>query len=122
MLSLRNIPEVLYRHHQVNTCYKYLQVKEMEQIIRRRHPNSLPALIMTAAIAADDKTSLERTPTMIVLENQLKKLEAELETKDDESEKMLRSVEQKYNTLKVRTIPRKVIWVGIWKSLYIDNS
>jgi protein QN1 len=75
----------------------------MEQIIRRRHPNSLPAMIMTAAIAADDKSSLERTPTMIVLENQLKKLEAELETKDDESEKMLRSVEQKYNTLKVRT-------------------
>jgi ATP-dependent Lon protease len=60
-------------------------------------------MIMTAAIAADDKSSLERTPTMIVLENQLKKLEAELETKDDESEKMLRSVEQKYNTLKVRT-------------------
>lgn len=82
----------------------------MEQIIRRRHPNSLPALIMTAAIAADDKSpSLERTPTMIVLENQLKKLEAELETKDDESEKMLRSVEQKYNTLKVRTISGKVI-------------
>jgi hypothetical protein len=45
----------------------------MEQIIRRRHPNSLPAMIMTAAIAADDKSSLERTPTMIVLENQLKK-------------------------------------------------
>ena len=70
----------------------------MEQIIRRRHPNSLPALIMTAA---DENTSLERTPTMIVLENQIKKLEAELETKDEESEKMLRSVEQKYNTLKV---------------------
>ncbi|VDI37735.1 protein QN1, partial [Mytilus galloprovincialis] len=79
------------------------QVKEMEQIIRRRHPNSLPALIMTAAIASDEKPgSLERTPTVIVLENQLKKLEAELETKDEESERMLRSVEQKYHTVKLQ--------------------
>ncbi|XP_071136252.1 centrosomal protein of 162 kDa-like [Mytilus edulis] len=79
------------------------QVKEMEQIIRRRHPNSLPALIMTAAIASEEKPgSLERTPTVIVLENQLKKLEAELETKDEESERMLRSVEQKYHTVKLQ--------------------
>lgn len=73
----------------------------MEQIIRRRHPNSLPAMIMTAALASDDTSSLERTPTVIVLEGQVKKLEAELETKDQEAEIMLRSVEQKYHTLKV---------------------
>ncbi|XP_033740453.1 centrosomal protein of 162 kDa-like isoform X2 [Pecten maximus] len=77
------------------------QVKEMEGIIRRRHPNSLPALIMTAAVAPDDQP-VSKTPTMSVLENRVKKLELELEGKDIESEKMLRSVEQKYLNIKVQ--------------------
>lgn len=78
-----------------------LKVKEMEGIIRRRHPNSLPALIMTAAITPDDQTKTEKTPTAVVLENRVKKLEAELESKDSESDRMLRAVEQKYHNVKV---------------------
>ncbi|XP_069138215.1 centrosomal protein of 162 kDa-like isoform X2 [Argopecten irradians] len=77
------------------------QVKEMESIIRRRHPNSLPAMIMTAAVAPEEKP-VSKTPTMSVLENRVKKLELELEGKDIESEKMLRSVEQKYLNIKVQ--------------------
>ncbi|XP_060069666.1 centrosomal protein of 162 kDa-like [Ylistrum balloti] len=77
------------------------QVKEMEGIIRRRHPNSLPALIMTAAVAPDDQPAT-KTPTMGVLESRVKKLELELEGKDIEAEKMLRSVEQKYLNIKVQ--------------------
>ncbi|XP_021349232.1 centrosomal protein of 162 kDa-like isoform X2 [Mizuhopecten yessoensis] len=76
------------------------QVKEMEGIIRRRHPNSLPALIMTAAVAPDEHQPATKTPTMGVLENRIKKLELELEGKDTEAEKMLRSVEQKYLSIK----------------------
>ncbi|KAJ8315560.1 hypothetical protein KUTeg_007710 [Tegillarca granosa] len=77
------------------------QVKEMEQIIRRRHPNSLPALMMTAAVAPDD-TGVGKTPTVVVLENRLKKLEMELESKDQEADKMIRAVEQKYNNIKTQ--------------------
>lgn len=73
----------------------------MEGVIRRRHPNSLPALIMTAAVAPDEQ-SKNKTPTMIVLENRVKKLEAELENKDTDSEKMLRAMEQKYHNVKVK--------------------
>ncbi|KAK3091654.1 hypothetical protein FSP39_021588 [Pinctada imbricata] len=77
------------------------QVKEMEQIMKRRHPNSLPSLMMTAAVVPDEG-STTKTPYIIVLENKVKKLEVELASKDQDEEKMLRSVEQKYLSVKIQ--------------------
>ncbi|KAK7497270.1 hypothetical protein BaRGS_00011564 [Batillaria attramentaria] len=78
------------------------QIKEMEQIIRRRHPNSLPALMMAAATAPEAAPTVEnsRGRTVEVLENRIKKLEKELEKKDEEASTLLRAMEQKYNAVK----------------------
>jgi len=83
------------------------QVREMEEIIRRRYPNSLPALIYAAAsapghaqvVTADSPR--KHSPTYAFLENRVKKLEVELENKDEEASKRIRCVEQKYNSLKM---------------------
>ncbi|XP_072178977.1 centrosomal protein of 162 kDa-like isoform X2 [Diadema setosum] len=84
------------------------QVREMNDIIRRRHPNSLPALIYAAASSSSSdpkgqQGSLEGQPRSITfLEDKVKRLERELEGKEEESRKGLRVVEQKYNAMKVR--------------------
>lgn len=83
------------------------QVREMEEIIKRRYPNSLPALIYAAAsapghaqvVTADSPR--KHSPTYAFLENRVKKLEVELENKDEEASKRIRCVEQKYNSLKM---------------------
>ena len=72
----------------------------MEQILRRRHPNSLPSLMMTAAVIPEEQ---EKSPLVTVLEGRVRKLEQEIEERDREEDKMLRAVEQKYNNIKVRT-------------------
>ena len=72
----------------------------MEQILRRRHPNSLPSLMMTAAVIPEEQ---EKSPLVTVLEGRVRKLEQEIEERDREDDKMLRAVEQKYNNIKVRT-------------------
>ncbi|XP_070189405.1 centrosomal protein of 162 kDa-like [Littorina saxatilis] len=77
------------------------QVKEMEQIIRRRHPNSLPSLMMAAATMPDPSQGGDnRSHTVEVLEKRVRKLESELEKKDGESATLLRGMEQKYNAVK----------------------
>ncbi|XP_076466484.1 centrosomal protein of 162 kDa-like [Babylonia areolata] len=78
------------------------QIKEMEQIIRRRHPNSLPALMLAAATVPDpgDTGGDKRGCTVDVLEKRIRKLEGELEKKDEESATLLRGMEQKYNAVK----------------------
>ena len=84
----------------------------MEQVIRRRHPNSLPAMMMVAAQAPDSVLTDGLTTgggigvgrTVNVLENRVKKLEAELEGKDESAQQDLRAMEQKYNHVKVRLI------------------
>ena len=75
----------------------------MEQIIRRRYPNSLPALMLAAATMPDPAQSSgdSRTHTVAALEKRIKKLEGELEKKDEESATLLRGMEQKYNAVKV---------------------
>ncbi|XP_078339007.1 centrosomal protein of 162 kDa-like isoform X2 [Crassostrea virginica] len=75
------------------------QVKEMEQILRRRHPNSLPSLMMTAAVIPEEQ---EKSPLVTVLEGRVRKLEQEIEERDREEDKMLRAVEQKYNNIKIK--------------------
>ncbi|XP_063954593.1 centrosomal protein of 162 kDa-like [Lytechinus pictus] len=86
------------------------QVREMNDIIRRRHPNSLPALIYAAAstsspLPAEGKgqRSTEGQPRSITfLEDKVKRLEKELEGKEEGNKRGLRVVEQKYNAMKVR--------------------
>lgn len=78
----------------------------MEEIIRRRYPNSLPALIYAAASAPGhaqpikEDTPKKQSPSYAFLENRVKKLENELEEKDEEASKRIRVIEQKYNAMK----------------------
>ncbi|XP_032538026.1 centrosomal protein of 162 kDa isoform X1 [Chiroxiphia lanceolata] len=73
------------------------QIREMEGILKRRYPNSLPALIYAAAAA--EKTA--KTNTVEFLERRIKKLETELEGKDDEAKKSLRAMEQQFQKIKI---------------------
>ena len=79
----------------------------MEEIIKRRYPNSLPALIYAAASAPGHAQAVttesprKQSPTYAFLENRVKKLEAELEDKDEDASKRIRCVEQKYNVLRM---------------------
>lgn len=76
----------------------------MEGILKRRHPNSLPALIYAAATATASEgegNPSAKTNTVDFLERRVKKLEAELEGKDDEAKKSLRAMEQQFQKIKV---------------------
>ena len=74
-------------------------MKDMESIVRKRHPNSLPVLMWAAAAAPDGET--EKSLSVVFLEKQMKKLEEELEVKDGDAERTIRVLEQKYNVMKV---------------------
>ncbi|XP_040284655.1 centrosomal protein of 162 kDa isoform X2 [Bufo bufo] len=77
------------------------QVKEMEAIIRRRHPNSIPALMFAAAsVSETDKPS--KNNTVSFLERRIQKLENDLESKDEEAKKSLRSMEQNFQKVKIQ--------------------
>ncbi|XP_063055087.1 centrosomal protein of 162 kDa isoform X2 [Engraulis encrasicolus] len=104
------------------------QVKEMEEILRRRHPNSLPALMYAAAAASaaeeekkDDEEEGERTTTTIpsqrqgvrspsanpphstiLLQRRVQRLEAELESRDEDAKRSLRALEQQFYTVKFK--------------------
>ena len=71
----------------------------MENIIRKRHPNSLPALIWAAASLPDDPAT--KPQSVAFLESRILKLETELASKDEEAKKSMRALEQKYNSVKV---------------------
>ncbi|XP_040094796.1 centrosomal protein of 162 kDa isoform X2 [Oryx dammah] len=74
------------------------QVKEMEGILKRRYPNSLPALILAASAAGDiaDRNTVE------FMEKRIKKLEADLEGRDEEAKKSLRTMEQQFQKMKIQ--------------------
>ncbi|KAG8444771.1 hypothetical protein GDO86_009807 [Hymenochirus boettgeri] len=79
------------------------QVKEMEGIIRRRHPNSIPALILAAAAAPEpDENNSAKSNTIAFLEKRVKKLETDLENKDEDAKKSLRSMEQQFQKVKIQ--------------------
>uniref|UniRef100_A0A667FZU5 Centrosomal protein of 162 kDa n=1 Tax=Lynx canadensis TaxID=61383 RepID=A0A667FZU5_LYNCA len=75
-----------------------LAVKEMEGILKRRYPNSLPALILAASAAGD---TVDRN-TVDFMEKRIKKLEADLEGKDEEAKKSLRTMEQQFQKMKIQ--------------------
>ncbi|XP_051781305.1 centrosomal protein of 162 kDa [Erpetoichthys calabaricus] len=79
------------------------QVKEMEEIIRKRHPNSLPALIYAAASATSREVEGADKPNSVAfLERRIKKLEADLEGKDEDAKKSLRAMEQQFQKMKIQ--------------------
>ncbi|XP_019352401.1 centrosomal protein of 162 kDa isoform X1 [Alligator mississippiensis] len=78
------------------------QIKEMEGILKRRHPNSLPALIYAAAAASEEVDVSAKTNTIDFLERRIKKLETELEGKDEEAKKSLRAMEQQFQKIKLQ--------------------
>ncbi|KAM4694305.1 centrosomal protein of 162 kDa [Discoglossus pictus] len=79
------------------------QVKEMEGILRRRHPNSIPAIICAAAAVPDiDDKGSAKGETIAFLERRIKKLETDLENKDEEAKISLRSMEQQFQKIKIQ--------------------
>ncbi|XP_050806039.1 centrosomal protein of 162 kDa isoform X3 [Gopherus flavomarginatus] len=85
------------------------QIKEMETILKRRHPNSLPALIYAAAAASEGGGDISaKSNTIDFLERRIKKLEMELEGKDDEAKKSLRAMEQQFQKIKLQYEQRLV--------------
>ncbi|NXE32460.1 CE162 protein, partial [Ptilorrhoa leucosticta] len=78
------------------------QIREMEGILKRRYPNSLPALIYAAAAAEKTNDPSAKTNTVEFLERRVKKLETELEGKDDEAKKSLRAMEQQFQKIKIQ--------------------
>ncbi|NWX53980.1 CE162 protein, partial [Promerops cafer] len=78
------------------------QIREMEGILKRRYPNSLPALIYAAAAAEKTNDVSAKTNTVEFLERRIKKLETELEGKDDEAKKSLRAMEQQFQKIKIQ--------------------
>ncbi|KFZ53688.1 hypothetical protein N321_11671, partial [Antrostomus carolinensis] len=84
------------------------QIREMEGILKRRYPNSLPALIYAAAAAEKTNDHSAKTHTVDFLERRIKKLETELEGKDDEAKKSLRAMEQQFQKIKIQYEQRLV--------------
>ncbi|KAM6272484.1 centrosomal protein of 162 kDa isoform 3-T7 [Spheniscus humboldti] len=84
------------------------QIREMEGILKRRYPNSLPALIYAAAAAEKTDDLSAKTNTVDFLERRIKKLETELEGKDDEAKKSLRAMEQQFQKIKIQYEQRLV--------------
>ncbi|XP_015247045.1 PREDICTED: centrosomal protein of 162 kDa-like isoform X6 [Cyprinodon variegatus] len=79
------------------------QVKELEQILRSRNPNSLPALIYAAA--TEDGASAGTPPPSRVnalLERRVQRLESELESHDEEAKRSLRAMEQQFHRIRLR--------------------
>ncbi|NXN36947.1 CE162 protein, partial [Rhinoptilus africanus] len=84
------------------------QIREMEGILKRRYPNSLPALIYAAAAAEKTNDLSAKANTVDFLEKRIKKLETELEGKDDEAKKSLRAMEQQFQKIKMQYEQRLV--------------
>ncbi|NXT81844.1 CE162 protein, partial [Zapornia atra] len=84
------------------------QIREMEGILKRRYPNSLPALIYAAAAAEKTDDLSAKTKTVDFLERRIKKLETELEGKDDEAKTSLRAMEQQFQKVKIQYEQRLV--------------
>lgn len=80
----------------------------MEEILRRRHPNSLPALMFAAAAAGGERggeshpcAALQPSHSAALLERRIHRLEAELEGRDEEAKRSLRAMEQHFHRIKV---------------------
>jgi protein QN1 len=100
----------MYPNLEKNQCYitdNHVRYARWRKIIKRRYPNSLPALIFAAASApgvaqpTTNESPKKQSPSYLYLEHQVKKLESQLEEKDDEGSRRIRAIEQKYNAMKL---------------------
>ncbi|XP_010119074.1 PREDICTED: centrosomal protein of 162 kDa [Chlamydotis macqueenii] len=98
------------------------QIREMEGILKRRYPNSLPALIYAAAAAEKTNDLSAKTNTVDFLERRIKKLETELEGKDDEAKKSLRAMEQQFQKIKIQYEQRLVELEQLLAYKFISES
>lgn len=84
------------------------QLKQKEELLKRRHPNSLPALILAAASTRAEEDRLDIRPpaqssqTAALLERRVHRLEAELEGRDEAAKRSLRTMEQQYHRIKLQ--------------------
>lgn len=80
----------------------------MEEIIRRRYPNSIPAMIFAASATPGETKSYKvnepEKPSLsnVFLEKRIKTLEDELEEKDTDNAKKIRAIEQRYSAMSMR--------------------
>lgn len=72
------------------------QVKEMERIIQRKHPDSVSALIV--ASKTESETNIMSTRSL--LENRIKQLEQEAGLRELQSTKVFTEVQEKFNSMK----------------------
>lgn len=118
----------------VSESFSLYQVKELEQILRRRNPNSLPALIYAAATAdsQDDVDAAKTSPPSRInalLERRIQRLEAELESHDDEAKRSLRAMEQQFHRIKVKSglgtqlgTFRRTDWIMSMLTIYVKSN
>ena len=72
----------------------------MERILKRHHPNSISALILTANSESTDSTS-GQTPRVKFLENRVQQLEQELSKTETESQTKIQEIQNKLQEMKV---------------------
>lgn len=72
------------------------QIKEMERIIARKHPDSVSALI----VASKNDLSETNLSARRVLEERIKNLEVEASHRDSQSSKIFLEVQEKFNQMK----------------------
>lgn len=74
------------------------QIKEMERIVARKHPDSVSALIVAAKENATDTNLTARK----ILENRIKSLEQEQQTRESQSSKVFVEIQEKFNQMKLK--------------------
>ncbi|XP_052000254.1 centrosomal protein of 162 kDa [Xyrauchen texanus] len=86
------------------------QLKQMEELLKHRHPNSLPSLILAAASSRGEEGGSDVHPSIApqssqaaaLLERRVHRLEAELEGRDEAAKRSLRTMEQQYHRIKLQ--------------------
>ncbi|XP_044253497.1 centrosomal protein of 162 kDa [Tribolium madens] len=74
------------------------QIKEMERIIARKHPDSVSALIVAAKNDATDSNLTARK----ILEDRIKILEEEAMNRDTQSSRIFLDIQEKFNQMKLK--------------------
>jgi hypothetical protein len=68
----------------------------MERILKRNHPNSISALILTA-----NSDGTEPSPRFKYLENRVQQLEQELAKNETDAQVSVKEIQDKFHTMKV---------------------
>ncbi|XP_063904429.1 centrosomal protein of 162 kDa isoform X2 [Zophobas morio] len=74
------------------------QIKEMERIIARKHPDSVSALIVAAKNDATESNMTARK----ILEDRIKILEEEASNRDTQSSRIFLDIQEKFNQMKLK--------------------